>query len=162
MSYFLILFLLHTPGLNLLGLEKIWTKHPECRSVILAAWDSFTSGSSTFILTKKLKSTKYALKILNNLFFGNIQKNINSISQQIDDIQPSNFSPQLHQEEIFLKQELDSLYIQEELLWKSKSRDTWLTCKDLNTIYFHISTLIKRRHNAIDFLKLSSGAWISD
>jgi hypothetical protein len=142
--------------------EKFWTKHPECRSVILVAWDSFISGSSAFILAKKLKSTKHALKIWNNLFFGNIQKNINSISQQIDDIQRFNFPPQLHQEEIFLKQKLDSLYIQEELLWKSKSRDAWLTCKDLNTRYFHMSTLIKRRRNAIDFLKLSSGAWVYD
>jgi hypothetical protein len=32
----------------------------------------------------------------------------------------------------------------------------------LNTKYFHVSTLIKRRRNAIDFLKLSSGAWVSD
>ncbi|XP_062176085.1 uncharacterized protein LOC133881146 [Alnus glutinosa] len=142
--------------------EEFWTKHPECRSVILAAWDSFFSGSSAFILAKKLKSTKQALKIWNYWFFGNIQRNINSISQQIDDIQQSNFSSHLHREEIFLKQELDSLYIQEELLWKSKSRDTWLTCKDLNTRYFHMSTLIKRRRNAIDFLKLPSGAWVSD
>jgi hypothetical protein len=83
--------------------EEFWTKHPESRLVILAAWDSFINGYSAFILAKKLKSTKHTLKIWNNLFFGNIQKKINSISQPIDDIQRSNFSPHLHQEEIFLK-----------------------------------------------------------
>jgi hypothetical protein len=65
-------------------------------------------------------------------------------------------------EEFSLKQELDKLLLQEELLWKSKSREIWLSCKDLNTRFFHLSTLIRRRRNAIDFLKLSSGAWISD
>jgi len=54
--------------------EEFWTKHPECCSVIIAAWDSFISGSSAFILARKLKSTKYALKIWNNLYFGNIKK----------------------------------------------------------------------------------------
>jgi hypothetical protein len=78
--------------------EEFWTKHPECCSVIIAAWDSFISGSSAFILARKLKSTKYALKIWNNLYFGNIQKKINSISQQIDDIQQSSFYPRLYQE----------------------------------------------------------------
>jgi hypothetical protein len=43
-----------------------------------------------------------------------------------------------------------------------KSRDTCLTCKDLNAKYFHMSTLIKRRLNAIDFLKLPLGSWNSD
>jgi len=143
--------------------EEFWTKHPKCYSVICAAWDSFVNGSSAFILAKKLKSVKYALKIWNSLSFGNIKKNkINLVTQHIDDIQKSSFTIQLHLDELNLKFELDSLLLQEEILWKSKSRDTWFTCKDLNTKYFHVSTLIKRRRNAIDFLKLSSGAWVSD
>jgi hypothetical protein len=47
-------------------------------------------------------------------------------------------------------------------LCKNKSRESWLTCKDLNIKFSHISTLIKRRRNAIDFLKLPNGEWISD
>jgi hypothetical protein len=61
-----------------------------------------------------------------------------------------------------MKVELNELLLQEDLLWKTKSRETWLTCKDLNTKFFHASTLIRRRRNSIDFLKTSSGAWISD
>ena len=49
----------------------------------------------------------------------------------------------------------------EESLWRSKSRETWLTCKDLNTKYFHTSTLIRRRSNAINFLKSTVGDWFS-
>jgi len=36
------------------------------------------------------------------------------------------------------------------------------TYKDLNTRFFHVSTIIKRRRTSIDFLKLPSGAWITD
>ena len=56
---------------------------------------------------------------------------------------------------------LDQLLKYEETLWRSKSRETWLTCKDLNTKYFHNFTLIRRRSYDINFLKLDSGAWIS-
>jgi hypothetical protein len=57
--------------------------------------------------------------------------------------------------------DLDNLLIKEESLWRSKSRESWLTCKDLNTKYFHLSTLIRRRSNAVNFLKLDSGVWVS-
>jgi hypothetical protein len=61
-----------------------------------------------------------------------------------------------------LQRHIDDLRRHEEVLWRNKSREQWLTCKDLNTKFFHLSTLIKRRRNAIDFLKLPTGAWISD
>jgi hypothetical protein len=56
---------------------------------------------------------------------------------------------------------LNQLLKHEETLWRSKSREIWLTCKDLNTKYFHTFTLIRRRSNDINFLKLDYGAWIS-
>lgn len=37
-----------------------------------------------------------------------------------------------------------------------------MTCKDLNTRFFHSSTLIRRKSNAIDFLQKSYGAWVSN
>jgi hypothetical protein len=60
-----------------------------------------------------------------------------------------------------LKLDLENLLVKEEILWRSKSRDTWLTCKDLNTKFFHTSTIIRRRSNAVNFLKLDSGVWVS-
>ena len=35
-------------------------------------------------------------------------------------------------------------------------------CFDLNTKFFHTSTIIKRRFNAVNFLKTDSGSWFSD
>jgi hypothetical protein len=92
----LIILDIATPNLHLprpFRFEEFWTKHPDCRSTILAAWDSYITGSPAYILSRKLKSTKAALKIWNNLSFGNIQHKINSLSNQIDIVQnSSNFS----------------------------------------------------------------------
>jgi hypothetical protein len=96
------------------------------------------------------------------LHFGNIQAKIKSALSKIDQVQCSPPSSQASLHESLLKKDLDGLLIKEESLWRSKSRETWLQCKDLNTRFFHTSTSIRRRANAINFLKTSKGAWVSD
>jgi hypothetical protein len=142
--------------------EEFWTKDPSCRNVISTAWSSVFVGSPAYSLTKKLKATKNALKTWNKHHFGHIQSRISTLTRQLDIIQQSTTSEQSLQAEISIKQDLTNLFLQEEIFWKNKSRETWLTCKDLNTKFFHTSTLIKRRRNAITTLKLPSGAWVSD
>jgi len=46
--------------------EEFWTRDLSCRNIISAAWSSYFAGSPTFMLSKKLKATKYALKIGTN------------------------------------------------------------------------------------------------
>lgn len=53
------------------------------------------------------------------------------------------------------------LRCQEEALWKSKSRVTWLTSPNLSTLFLHLSTVIRRRWNCIQTLKTEYGNWIS-
>lgn len=48
---------------------------------------------------------------------------------------------------------------QEETLWKSKSRVQWLTITDVNTKFFHVSTVIRLRRNDIIGLKDLAGNW---
>ena len=45
--------------------------------------------------------------------------------------------------------------------WHQKSRNQWLTSTNLNTRFFHLSTIIQRRKNAIDFIKDENGTWLS-
>ena len=54
--------------------EEFWTYDTSCGSIISNAWVKSFNGSSSFILSKKLKATKAALKIWNSNHFGNIQK----------------------------------------------------------------------------------------
>jgi hypothetical protein len=94
------------------------------------------------------------LKVWNSNHFGNIQQKIASSLCQLDYIQQSPPSTITFDQKALLQKKLDDLLIQKESLWKNKSREIWLTGKDLNTMFFHTSTIIKRMRNAIDFLKL--------
>lgn len=62
-----------------------------------------------------------------------------------------------------LQRELYSEYLallkQENMFWKLKSRVTWLSSRDQNTIFFHNSTINRRRKNKILGLKLDSKIW---
>jgi hypothetical protein len=142
--------------------EEFWTYEPSCGSTISSAWSSNLPGSPPFVLSKKLKSTKLALKAWNSSYFGNIQRRIAHTLNHLDQVQQLPPTSGNSAQELQLQNTLDNLLLQEESLWRNKSRETWLTCKDLNTKFFHTSTIIKRRRNAIDFLKLPSRGWSSE
>jgi hypothetical protein len=44
------------------------------------------------------------------------------------------------------------------VLWKQKSRETWLSCTDLNTRFFHASVACRRRYNSISCLRAADGS----
>jgi hypothetical protein len=105
--------------------------------------------------------TCFATPSYNAPHFGNIQQKIKATLLNLDSIQQSPPSPLSFDKEICLKLELKNLLGKEEILWRSKSREIWFTCKDLNTKYFHTSILFRRRAYAINFLKLEYGIWVS-
>jgi hypothetical protein len=142
--------------------EEFWTKDPTCGAVIEAVWSFPVQGSPAFCLAKKLLNTKFSLLKRNRIYFGNIQTKIKSTLAKIDQIQISLPSSSSFSEEANLKLTLDDLLLKEEILGKSKSRECWLTCTDLNTKYFHSSTIIRRRSNAINFLHSFDGVLLSD
>ena len=47
----------------------------------------------------------------------------------------------------------------EEALWCQKSRISWLTTPDLNTRFFHVTTIVRRRRNHMSFLKNEASTW---
>ena len=57
--------------------------------------------------------------------------------------------------------ELDDWLEREDLKWKQKSRELWTKEGDRNTRFFHLSTLVRRRRNRINEIKLEDGTWIN-
>jgi hypothetical protein len=94
--------------------EEFWTYDASCNSIISSAWVKTFQGSFAFILSKKLKATKSALKIWNSSHFGNIEQKIASSLRQLDYIQQSHPSTITFDQEALLQKKLDDLLIQEE------------------------------------------------
>jgi hypothetical protein len=141
--------------------EEFWSRDPSCGVVITEAWSLAITSSASFCLTKKLKHTKKALKYWNKHFFGDIRSKLDYTLQLLDSTQHAPSTDSTLAFELHLKSLISEYLQQEESMWKNKSRELWLTCKDLNTKFFHTSTLIRRRRNAIDRLFTPVG-WITD
>lgn len=60
-----------------------------------------------------------------------------------------------------LRLNLDEQYQREQILWKQKSRDSWLIQKELNTKFFYTLTIIRRKRNSISSIKNSDHLWVS-
>lgn len=59
-----------------------------------------------------------------------------------------------------LQGELNKVLNNEEELWAMKSRINWMIQGDRNTSFYHVSTLIRRKHNKILSIKDGQGQWI--
>jgi uncharacterized membrane protein YgaE (UPF0421/DUF939 family) len=101
------------------------------------------------------------LKDWNKETFGNIHHQLNQVKSQLSTIQNLEPSASNIEVEENLKAIYNELLAREEIYWKQKSRVQWLTSSTLNTEFFHLSTIIHRRRNTIDFLKDNHGSWIS-
>jgi hypothetical protein len=63
-------------------------------------------------------------------------------------------------EEACLQNELNVWLARNEIMWRQKSRETWLKDGDCNSQFFHISSIIRRKKNSIDAIRGDNGEWI--
>ena len=63
-------------------------------------------------------------------------------------------------EEACLQNELNVWLARNEIMWRQKSRETWLKDGDCNSKFFHISSIIRRKKNSIDAIRGDNGEWI--
>ena len=111
-------------------------------------------------MAKKIKKTRYELKDWNKAYFGMAQTRIKELEHKIEEIRGLDPTKENLEFEAALCLELNDWLEKEEIKWKQKSREPWLGEGDRNSKFFHLSTLIKRRCNRINEIKLEDGTWL--
>lgn len=61
-----------------------------------------------------------------------------------------------------LREELDETLHQEEMKWFQKSKEDWISSSNLNTQFYHATTVVRRNRNKILGLKNNDEEWIQD
>ena len=141
--------------------EEAWTRDETSFFVVEKAWKKILNGTPMFKVCKKIKETKDEFRRWNREWFGNIQTKIREKWNQLEQIQKEEPTQENLEKEASINLELHEWLIREETLWRQKSRTKWLPAAELNTKFFHLSTIVRRRRNAIDFLKNQQGNWVS-
>lgn len=119
-------------------------------------------GSASFRLTQKIKATTIALRVWNKEVFGNIQNCLKRLYDNIAHVQGLPPSEQSWEAELRLRADLLEMLHRDECLWKQKAKVTWLSTSDLNTHFFHLSTIILRRRKNIEAIKIGDGVWLQE
>ena len=141
--------------------EAMWSRDPKCGAVIKQAWNSEVYGSHAFILCRKQFHTTIALKKWNKDVFGHCQTKIKELNYRIEKLQLHDMAEQNAKHEAVLQGELNEWLKRNEILWRQKSRETWLKDGDKNSKFFCLSTVIRCKRNSIDAIKNGDGEWIT-
>ena len=99
---------------------------------------------------------------MNNEVFGIVRERIKSLQANIAEIQQKPPTKENLELEAALSLELDDWLLRDELRLKQKSRELWLKEDDRNSRFVHLSTLVWRRRNHIEEIKLEDGSWINN
>ncbi|KAJ8765020.1 hypothetical protein K2173_010492 [Erythroxylum novogranatense] len=140
--------------------EAAWLSDSRFDNVVYETWDHSAHPTIAF------KKIKQAALHFNKHVFGNIFHRKRSLLARLRRVQTDlqdSLSSQLHSLEQQLITEYNQVLAQEEASWFQKSREHHLLFGDRNTRYFHALTVVRRRRNKIDKLKLiGSEEWCDD
>ncbi|XP_026435839.1 uncharacterized protein LOC113333629 [Papaver somniferum] len=139
-----------------------WLDHKDCKYIIAECWQTNLSGSSAFLIARKLKDIKMKLKVWNKEVYGNIKTNIEESKQHLLWLQENYFRADRSTALKTAMQLLRDWQDIEEHFWKTKSRDRFIKLGDKNTSYFHITAKCRTRRNRIDTIQDNKGNWIED
>ncbi|XP_030923527.1 uncharacterized protein LOC115950472 [Quercus lobata] len=94
-------------------------------------------------------------------FFPSVKKlmaRLNGIQRSIA-VRPSASLIELEKK---LHSKLELVLAQEEELWALKARLNWMVFGDRNTLFYHMSAIVRRKRNKIQAIKNSVGDWLLD
>ncbi|CAL1354023.1 unnamed protein product [Linum trigynum] len=133
-----------------------WLMHEGFKEMAAEAWAKGTD------LLSSIEAFHREAKEWNYVVFGHILRRKEKLLGRIERLekrQRGNDEPAQLQN---LREELEEVLVQEEILWCQKARLEWMASGDRNTKYFHAKTLSHRCRNRISALKDAMGNWIDD
>ncbi|KAK3183242.1 hypothetical protein Dsin_030528 [Dipteronia sinensis] len=130
----------HIPHNNLkpFRFKAMWLKHDKFGDLVKHVWELDRSS------------------LLNNIQL--LSNNLKGIQKSLGE----RFSNGLVRLEATLSEEYNKIIEYEVVFWLQKSRNIWLKEGDRNTKFFHLTTMVRRRHNKLEGLKSEDDIWKSD
>jgi hypothetical protein len=141
--------------------EMMWEREESLEEEIRIAWNGHANATCLEKIQYKLKATMEALSGWSSQKFGAVTKEINNIRKKLERLLSNNqdgYSTEIDN----LNKRLDELLLREEIMWRQRSRITWLKHGDQNTKFFHRKATWRAKKNKISTLQKEDGTIIEN
>ena len=126
---------------KLFRFEEIWLKEGTCTEVVKEAWGRGESKDSVFLLFSCLAKCRASLSSWNKISFGHVGKKLAALQARLEVIECNRGSAVTMEEIEYTRREINKLLEAEEVMWRQRSRISWLKHGDKNTSFFHTKAL---------------------
>ena len=133
----------------------------ECKEIVELAWDPYREDSALPV-QERLERCQKMLQQWNQNSFGNVYKGIKQKQNRLQQLESLNLLHETAEEIQTLKKEINELHTREEVMWKQRSRVSWLQYGDKNSKFFHATASQRRQKNRIGGLMDDLGVWHDD
>lgn len=141
--------------------EAFWEEHEDCNRIIENGWhDEGRDDSPWNKLLDRTNSCKKYLQQWHHNTFKRADKEILRLKGRLKFLLNLSNEDSDWDEINSIKQQIDSLWKQEEAFWGQRSRLKWIQCGDRNSKFFHATTIQRRGRNRILRLKKEDGSWV--
>ncbi|KAM6568696.1 hypothetical protein CsatB_016681 [Cannabis sativa] len=137
---------------------EAWFKEGSCLEIIQQAWTSSGSIDSNENISRRFDAIRVALQRWNKKVFGDCNKKLKALESKLLLLQSREVNSSSIVEEEEVEKEISKLWEKQELIWRQRSREIWLTDGDRNSKFFQASTMVRRKRNFIWSLKNDLGS----
>lgn len=139
----------------------MWLQRPTCKQVIKEAWSHPFSGSRMYKLKSKISNTRRVFKKWKWEVFGCIKTRITMLKKPLKNCNKKIELQRIYNWKQHWHLNLKRLFNKKKPL-AAKISGNMLTTMDPNTRCFHLSTIIRWRCSAIEFLRLTEGHYLTN
>lgn len=127
--------------------ENAWLREPMCRHIVEEVW----SSNHDRTMREKEKACSEILKVWGNEITGSFKARIKQCKSIMKSLRGrrDTLSIQKYQE---ATHKLNEIYTQEEIFWKQRCKQLWLSEGDQNSRFFHNAAKTRRKSNQINTL----------
>jgi len=142
--------------------ESMWERDPRLKDAVEEAWSFAPPCSNLSDLMQKIKSTSNHLKDWSVANFGHVNSQIKSKRKILEKLWKKPRNDAREEKIRMVSSELDELLHREEIMWRQRSRVSWLKEGDKNTKYFHKKASWRQSKNRIKRIRGLNGNWTDD
>lgn len=147
---------------SLFRYEQMWERKETLQPTIVATWNMKGPADDLQKICVKLQQMQKELRSWAERDFGSVIRKTAEIRKMISRLWNSPNTAGRQREEIKLTEELDEMLLREEIMWRQRSRATYLREGDRNTKWFQRKATWRKKKNSIMKLKDENGEWVEN